>query len=62
MARENYIGGAWMPARTGATDPVVAPATGDTLEEVASSGAVDVDARGGGGGRRVPRVGGPHAA
>ena len=43
MARENYIGGAWMPARTGATDPVVAPATGDTLEEVASSGAVDVD-------------------
>jgi 1-pyrroline dehydrogenase len=43
MARENYIGGAWMPARTGATDPVVAPATGDPLEEVASSGAVDVD-------------------
>ncbi len=43
MARENYIGGAWMPARTGATDPVVAPATGETLEEVASSGAVDVD-------------------
>ena len=43
MARENYIGGALMPARTGATDPVVAPATGDTLEEVASSGAVDVD-------------------
>jgi 1-pyrroline dehydrogenase len=32
-----------MPARTGATDPVVAPATGDPLEEVASSGAVDVD-------------------
>ena len=44
MARENYIGGAWMPARSGATDPVVAPATGDTLEEVASSDAVDVDA------------------
>jgi 1-pyrroline dehydrogenase len=43
MARENYIGGAWMPARTGATDSVVAPATGDALEEVASSGAVDVD-------------------
>jgi acyl-CoA reductase-like NAD-dependent aldehyde dehydrogenase len=43
MARENYIGGAWMPARTGATDRVVAPATGDMLEEVASSGAVDVD-------------------
>ena len=43
MARDNYIGGAWAPARSGATDQVVAPATGGALEEVASSDAVDVD-------------------
>ena len=44
MARENYVGGAWVPARSGATDAVLAPATGETLEEVASSDAADVDA------------------
>ena len=44
MARENYIGGAWVPARSGATDPVLAPATGAALDEVASSDAADVDA------------------
>jgi 1-pyrroline dehydrogenase len=44
MARENYIGGAWVPARSGATDTVVAPATGEPLDEVASSDATDVDA------------------
>ena len=38
MARDNYIGGAWVPARSGATDEVVAPATGEALEAVASSG------------------------
>jgi 1-pyrroline dehydrogenase len=44
MARENYIGGAWVPAQGGATDLVVAPATGEPLDEVASSDATDVDA------------------
>src|ERR1700748_2529864 len=44
MTRENYIGGAWVPARSGATDTVVAPATGAALEQVASSDAPDVDA------------------
>jgi 1-pyrroline dehydrogenase len=44
MARDNYIGGAWVPARSGATDPVVAPATGAPIEEVASSDDADVDA------------------
>ena len=44
MARENFIGGAWVPARSGATDQVVEPATGEQLDEVASSDAADVDA------------------
>src|SRR6478672_5731402 len=44
MARDNYIGGAWVPARAGAVDRVVAPATGAAIDEVASSDAVDVDA------------------
>jgi len=44
MARENFIGGAWAPARSGRTDPVVAPATGAPIEEVASSDVTDVDA------------------
>jgi len=43
MARDNYIGGTWTPARSGATDAVVAPATGADLEAVASSDAADVD-------------------
>jgi 1-pyrroline dehydrogenase len=43
MARDNFIGGAWKPARSGATDPVVEPATGAQLDEVASSDAADVD-------------------
>ena len=42
MARDNFIGGAWKPARSGATDPVLEPATGQ-LDEVASSDAADVD-------------------
>ncbi len=43
MARENYVGGKWVPARSGATDKVVEPATGAVLDEVAASGADDVD-------------------
>ena len=43
MARDNFIGGAWKPARSGATDEVLEPATGDRLDEVASSDAADVD-------------------
>src|SRR4051812_3499462 len=43
MARDNFIGGAWRPARSGATDEVIEPATGSRLDEVASSDAADVD-------------------
>ncbi|MDQ1512046.1 MAG: betaine-aldehyde dehydrogenase [Actinomycetota bacterium] len=43
MARDNFIGGAWKAARSGATDPVTDPATGAQLDEVASSDAADVD-------------------
>jgi 1-pyrroline dehydrogenase len=43
MARDNFIGGAWRPARSGATDEVVEPATGARLDEVAASDAADVD-------------------
>lgn len=44
LRSENHIGGRWAPARDGATDDVVDPATGDLLGTVASSGAADVDA------------------
>ena len=43
MARDNFIGGAWRPARSGATDEVIEPATGARLDEVASSDRADVD-------------------
>jgi 1-pyrroline dehydrogenase len=43
MAQANFIGGAWKPARSGATDEVLEPATGARLDEVASSDAADVD-------------------
>jgi 1-pyrroline dehydrogenase len=43
MARDNFIGGAWRPARSGATDEVIEPATGARLDEVAASDAADVD-------------------
>ena len=43
MARQNFIGGAWRDAKSGATDKVVNPATGEVLDEVASSDTVDVD-------------------
>ena len=44
MAHENFIGGAWRPAASGATDEVVDPATGEVIAEVPSSDAADVDA------------------
>jgi 1-pyrroline dehydrogenase len=43
MARDNFIGGAWRPAHSGATDEVIEPATGARLDEVASSDRADVD-------------------
>jgi acyl-CoA reductase-like NAD-dependent aldehyde dehydrogenase len=43
MARDNFIGGAWHPARSGATDEVIEPATGARLDAVAASDAADVD-------------------
>ncbi|HEU5300733.1 MAG TPA: gamma-aminobutyraldehyde dehydrogenase [Acidimicrobiia bacterium] len=43
MPHQNYIGGAWKDAASGATDSVLNPATGDTLAEVPSSDAADVD-------------------
>ncbi len=42
MADQNYIGGQWVGARSGRTDPVVNPATGEVLAEVASSDAAEV--------------------
>jgi 1-pyrroline dehydrogenase len=44
MSLENFIGGAWVPATNGVTDEVLAPATGESIATVASSGAADVDA------------------
>jgi 1-pyrroline dehydrogenase len=41
--RANFIGGAWVDTVDGRTDPVVDPATGEVMAEVASSGAPDVD-------------------
>lgn len=40
----NFIAGDWCQSATGATDNVVNPATGESLGEVPSSGAADVDA------------------
>ncbi len=44
MALENFVGGAWKAAASGATDPVLNPATGQVIAEVPSSDATDVDA------------------
>jgi 1-pyrroline dehydrogenase len=44
VAGQNFIGGQWCDARDGATDDVVDPATGEVIEQVASSGAADADA------------------
>ena len=40
----NYIGGRWVPARSGRTFFNLNPATGETLGEYPSSGPEDVDA------------------
>jgi 1-pyrroline dehydrogenase len=39
----NYIGGAFVPARSGATDDIVDPASGDVLGTAPASDAADVD-------------------
>jgi 1-pyrroline dehydrogenase len=44
VPHQNFIGGAWVAAADGATDPVLNPATGEVLAEVASSGADDAEA------------------
>ena len=44
MARQNFIGGAWRDAGNGATDEVLNPATGEVIDEVASSETADADA------------------
>ena len=43
MARENFIGGTWRAAKSGKTDEVRNPATGELLDEVAASARDDVD-------------------
>ena len=40
---QNFIGGRWQESRGGGTDPVLDPATGEVITEVASSNAADVD-------------------
>lgn len=40
----NFIGGSWTPARDGATDDVVDPATGEVIATAPASGDADVDA------------------
>ncbi len=44
MTNQNYIGGAWVDAASGATDDVVNPATGEVITSVPASDAADVDA------------------
>jgi 1-pyrroline dehydrogenase len=44
VAHLNYIAGEWVPAASGATDDVVAPATGEVLASVPASDAADIDA------------------
>jgi 1-pyrroline dehydrogenase len=44
VPHENFIGGAWKPAATGATDKVLNPATGEVIAQVPSSDATDADA------------------
>ena len=50
----NFIGGEWRPAASGATDDVLAPATGEVLAKVPSSDGADVAG--------AARVLGTHAA
>jgi 1-pyrroline dehydrogenase len=44
VPHQNFINGQWRDALDGATDAVLAPATGETIADVPSSGAADVDA------------------
>ncbi len=44
MTNQNYIGGRWVDAASGATDEVVNPATGEVIASVPASDAADVDA------------------
>jgi len=39
----NYIGNAWKPARSGATDDIIDPATGEVIGSAPASDAADVD-------------------
>ena len=44
LPTQNFVNGAWADARSGATDEVLNPATGQVLGSVPSSDAADVDA------------------
>ncbi|MGA1569976.1 MAG: aldehyde dehydrogenase family protein, partial [Ilumatobacteraceae bacterium] len=44
MLTDNWIANRWVPARSGATDDIIDPATGNVIGAVASSDAADVDA------------------
>jgi 1-pyrroline dehydrogenase len=44
LRNENFIGGKWAGARSGRTDDIVDPATGDVVFAAPSSDAADVDA------------------
>jgi 1-pyrroline dehydrogenase len=44
VAHQNFIGGTFVPAGSGATDDVVNPATGEVITAVPSSDSADVDA------------------
>ena len=43
LRNENFIGGKWAPARSGATTDIVDPATGSVVFSAPDSGAEDVD-------------------
>lgn len=43
-ANANFIGHQWQAAKSGATDPIVNPATGETLASVPSSDRADINA------------------
>ncbi len=43
MPDGNYIGNSWTPARSGATDDIIDPATGAVIGSVPASDAADVD-------------------
>lgn len=43
MKIQNYINGEWQEPSTGQFAPVINPATGETIAEVAMSGPNDID-------------------